>query len=272
MKKSWKLISDNLESGFTNMAKDEILLTKIFAEDGIPIFRIYGWDKPTLSLGRFQNIDDALFLDKCKIDNIPIVRRITGGAVILHLPEEITYSLVCSDTDIDKNFSVKETYRAICRFLLNFYTKLGFTPKFAVEDEGISEKLGIRTPLCFAGKEEYDITINSKKIGGNAQKRLKHTIFQHGSIPIKFVCDNVNKYVKNIPADMQFKFTSLDDLGVMKKRDELVNILKDSFLESINCIFTEYKFTDSDNEFMSSIRKKKYESDKWSFRGENVEY
>ncbi|HNZ26904.1 MAG TPA: lipoate--protein ligase family protein [Spirochaetota bacterium] len=272
MKRSWKLIIDNPRNGFKNMATDETLLTKIFAEDGTPIFRIYRWDKPTISLGRFQNPEDALFLDRCKMDNIPIVRRITGGAVILHLPEEITYSLVCSDADIDKNLSVKETYRAICRFLLNFYTKLGFQPKYAVENSDLGESLGLRTSLCFAGKEEYDITINGKKIGGNAQKRLKHTIFQHGSIPIKFDCDIIKNYVKNIPDDIKLKSTSLRELGVTKSIDELTSILKDSFLETINCSFREYVMSDSDKDFMNSVRKKKYESDIWSFRGENVEY
>lgn len=272
MKKSWKLITDKPQNGFTNMAIDETLLTKIFAEDGTPIFRIYGWDKPTISLGRFQNPDGALFLDRCKMDDIPIVRRITGGAVILHLPEEITYSLVCSDSDIDKNFSVKETYRAICGFIINFYTKLGFQPKYAAEDFAISEKLGLRTSLCFAGKEEYDITINSKKIGGNAQKRLKHTIFQHGSIPINFDSDIVKKYVKNIPDDIKLKSTSLNELGVTKNIDELANILTKSFSESLQSSFSEYIITDSDGDFIKNIQKKKYENDKWNFRGENVEY
>jgi len=272
MKKSWKIITDKPQSGFTNMAIDETLLTKVFAEDRTPIFRIYSWDKPTISLGRFQNPEEALFLDRCKMDNIPIVRRITGGAVILHLPEEITYSLVCSDSDIDKNLSVKETYRAICGFIMNFYTKLGFAPKYAVENAAITERLGLRTSLCFAGKEEYDITINRKKIGGNAQKRLKHTIFQHGSIPIKFDCDIVKKYVKNIPDDIKLKSTSLNELGVTKNFDELTNILMESFSESISCSFKEYTINDSDRDFINNIQKKKYESDKWNFRGENVEY
>jgi lipoate-protein ligase A len=46
------------------------------------------------------------------------------------------------------------------------------------------ERLGQKTAFCFAGKEEYDLLIKGRKMGGNAQRRFKDVIFQHGSIPI----------------------------------------------------------------------------------------
>lgn len=50
-----------------------------------------------------------------------------------------------------------------------------------------------KSPFCQVGFEAYDIIVNGRKIGGNAQKRAKNVIFQHGSIPIKSI-KNDEKY------------------------------------------------------------------------------
>jgi lipoate-protein ligase A len=113
------------------------------------------------------------------------VRRITGGGAIYH-SEELTYSLVCSVDQVKASGSVLHSFKVICAFLLSLYKSLGLEADFAIEskpDYFNNKKILGSAPFCFAAKEKYDILIGNKKIGGNAQKRSKGIIFQHGSIP-----------------------------------------------------------------------------------------
>jgi lipoate-protein ligase A len=179
----WRLIETGPLSGAENMAVDEALLNSFLPESSSPILRLYSWNPPALSLGRFQKAAEVLDMERCCADNISILRRITGGGVIYHA-DELTYSIICSPEQIPPASSVKDTFRVLTRFLLEFYTRLGLKVAYASESVEPGVILGARTPFCFAGRESFDIKVNGRKIGGNAQRRLKGLIFQHGSIPV----------------------------------------------------------------------------------------
>lgn len=67
------------------------------------------------------------------------------------------------------------------------------------------------------GFEAYDIIINGQKIGGNAQKRSKNVIFQHGSIPLK-----------TIKKDEKYG-ASLEDFNINLDFDLAIDALKEAF-------------------------------------------
>ena len=230
----WNYIDSPANSGQFNMDFDKQMLDDYVSCKIGPTFRVYQWDSPTISLGRFQQAEQTLFLDNCESDGVRFVQRMTGGGAIYHSPNEITYSLVCHDSQIGEGLAVKQTYKVLCGFIIEFYKRLGLEAHFAVDiiDKNV-EALGVKSMLCFAAKEEYDIVINGYKIGGNAQKRVKHIIFQHGSIPIKFDGLPLKKYIKDVPDDIDNRATSLFSLGVLKNEKELRQILFESFKETI---------------------------------------
>ena len=93
-----RLLFDTPAEGAWNMAVDETL-GEIAAESGIATLRFYGWSRPTLSLGYFQNYDERLSHSASM--NCAIVRRASGGGAILH-DRELTYSLAlpCAERTI----------------------------------------------------------------------------------------------------------------------------------------------------------------------------
>ncbi len=91
-----------------------------------------------------------------------------------------------------------------------------------------AEHLGERTAFCFAGKETFDILIDGKKIGGNAQRRLKNVIFQHGSIPIINRSQFGLQYMKDRSPEYADNNVSLFDCGVTAD----ITTLKRLFLEA----------------------------------------
>lgn len=159
------------------MALDEALAESVRA-GGLPFLRFYTWAPSTLSLGRFQNQETGL---SSEARALPRVRRSTGGGAIWH-DNELTYSLGCTQDDVGCT-GVKASFEKLCGFLLDTWNGLGWDARFA-KDARQTSSLGNFTPACFAGQEEYDILVGGKKLGGNAQRRDKGSIFQHGSVPV----------------------------------------------------------------------------------------
>jgi lipoate-protein ligase A len=130
MAKAWRLILDDKLDGPYNMAADETLLCA-YEVTRIPLIRIYGWQRAYISLGYNQKPEQVL-REGCFI---PFVRRLTGGAAILH-DHEITYSLCCSRQDLSLPEGVKDSYRVLCSFLIEFYRRLGLSARFARDGAG----------------------------------------------------------------------------------------------------------------------------------------
>src|SRR5579862_8679410 len=74
----WRFSHDGMLDGMTNMVKDTELLTG--AEAGAAGCRVYGWDGPWVSLGRFQSPKRDLLSP----ENTHWVTRPTGGKAVLH--------------------------------------------------------------------------------------------------------------------------------------------------------------------------------------------
>lgn len=227
---TWRLIDTGPLSGQENMAIDEALLACFKPGFSRPMLRLYGWEPAAFSCGRFQKEEEIIDMQRCRADHIQVVKRITGGGVIYHA-RELTYSLVCPAEAIPDSRSVKEAFFHLTSFLLDFYRSLGLSPLYASEHFRDGRPLGERTPLCFAGTESCDILIRGKKIGGNAQRRLKETIFQHGSIPLEQMPEQGGTYLLEKRADLAEKTTSLGDEGVRLSRHELAPLLARAFAE-----------------------------------------
>lgn len=239
---TWRLIDTGPLPGPENMAIDEALLECFDPQQSLPLLRLYGWVPPAFSFGRFQKPEEILDLDRCKSAGIPAVRRITGGGVIYHA-EELTYSLVCPASAIPDSRSVKAAFFHLTSFLLTFYRNLGLAPVYAAESRIHGIRLGERTPLCFAGMESCDILIDNRKIGGNAQRRLKEVIFQHGSIPLRQMSAEGGGYLRDSSCNIVEKTTSLADCGVNEGKIKLSGILADSFAGTFKVDFRETSLT-----------------------------
>ena len=269
--KTWRFIDTGECNGHYNMAVDEALM-QVYSESEkpTPVLRFYGWALPTLSLGRFQKASEVLKLDHCKNDNQTFVRRMTGGGCIYHT-DEITYSLVCTDQDLETK-SVKESYHKLCAFLIMTYRKLGLKANYALdhvmsfnpEEKG---KLGEKTAFCFAGKELYDIVIDGKKLGGNAQRRKQNLIMQHGSIPLGLHFETSNKYLTEPVIGLDHKIGSLRTLGVKQNIDEIKKIMAFSFAKNLNIEFISDSFTEKEKERINFLLTHKYQTDLWNLDG-----
>lgn len=227
----WRFIDSGPLPGPENMAIDEALLDCFAERPSLPALRLYGWEPPAFSCGRFQEPAELLDLERCRGDGIAVVRRITGGGLLLH-GNELTYALVCPVDFLPTDVGVKAAFFRLTTFLLDFYRHLGLAAVHAVDHYGSSRRLGQRTPLCGAGIESCDILLAGRKIGGNAQRRLKNAIFQHGSIPLGRAPVAEERYLRTPATQEDCDTTVLAEHGITADRTTLATLLATTFRET----------------------------------------
>lgn len=167
----WRLLVDPAGDGATNMAVDHALLDRA-ARSGEAVFRIYGWARPTLSLGMHEKarLDPAAAAAR----GIDVVRRPTGGRALLH-HREVTYSVTAPAHDS----SLRASYAAINAILLDALRRLGVP---AIEAERRGRPLAPDGAACFAEPNVGELVVDDRKLVGSAQRRDEHAFLQHGSI------------------------------------------------------------------------------------------
>ncbi len=223
-------------SAASNMALDEKIF-KRYLEDGVGVLRLYRWQKSSFTYGFSQIPESQIDLGACAADGMGVAKRITGGGIIFH-DDEITYSFVGSKADLGEAQGVFVEYRNICGFLMRFYESLGLVPVFALETVGFKDRCAPHE-LCSASYEKYDIMIGGRKIGGNAQKRNRQAIFQHGSIPCRINWNFMRKYIKFLPEDLAAHVTALaQELKVVPEKDILEQKLIDAFARTFKVNFS----------------------------------
>ena len=226
----WRYIENRSGSAAWNMAVDEALL-RSYKEDDRPILRLYQWEEPALSLGRFSDPEKTLNRERIQTNNISCTRRITGGGILVH-GGDISYSLIVPRTFFG-NRSIKEGYRYLCSFLICFYRHLGLDASFAC-DQQFTEK---HSKVCLAGTEAYDIMIDGRKIGGNAQRHTRQTILQHGTIPLTLAREYFEAlFLENSGLT---EAATLEDLGIDMSyhafTESLEEAFKDTFGPTLYC-------------------------------------
>src|SRR5262245_42289205 len=180
---SWKLIIDGALDGARNMAIDASLLDEVESADSPKtIVRFYGWSTPTISLGRNQQVEKAVDVEYCRAKGIDIVHRPTGGRAVLH-DDELTYAVVSNDTDRFGD-TIYGNYKRVSEALCLAYNRLGVPAVLAPETRKLSPMTNDSDPPCFLSPSRYEWMFEGRKIAGSAQRRLRKSFLQHGSMPI----------------------------------------------------------------------------------------
>lgn len=173
----WRLLSVPAKAGAENMARDMALLGRA-RETGETVFSVYGWSRPTLSLGRNQRAAGCFDLNRLGALGIDVVRRPTGGRSLLHY-REVTYSVT---GPVESGDTLSEAYQRVNRILLEGLTLLGVDASVA-EPGGRAER---PTDMpCFATPSQGELIHGGRKLVGSAQWREEGAFLQHGSILIE---------------------------------------------------------------------------------------
>lgn len=187
---------EGLFDGITNMRRDADLLAQ--AESGVTVWRVYGWDGPWVSLGRFQKADTALKPDA----PVQWVERPTGGRGVLH-GHDVTLGLafplavLCPQ---DEWRSIRAVYRATIAPIVEALRLCGAD---AALGEALDRSPDLKSPDCFALISANDVVdlANGEKICGCALRLTETAVLAQCSIPAaEPLVDPANVYVGAAPA------------------------------------------------------------------------
>ena len=257
---SWRFMDTGIRSAQWNMAVDEALLNG-FKEGDLPILRLYGWEN-ALSVGKFSNIRKSVDSKKLEDQKLPLVRRLSGGGVLVH-GGDLSYTLILPRDSL-KDKGVKESYRHLCGFLIRLYEKLGHNARFAYDGQHGES----RSDICLAGNEAYDVIIEGKKMGGNAQRYTRHVVFQHGSIPMR-LDESLFKPLFLGESGLEGA-ASLERLGTPMSYGPLSTLVKEAFYETFGVELIVKPLHSSEEERARDLLANKYTQERWNFHAKHI--
>jgi len=159
------------------MRIDAALLADSEALGGSPLLRLYGWDRPSVTIGYTQR-EDAV-PDRGKR---ALAKRPTGGGVVFH-DNDLTYTVVVPAGHWIEGLDRVESYRAIHKALVRALAGFGVECLLTGEPSGRVDRATMR---CFATPTRYDVLSadSGLKVAGAAQRRTKNGILHQGSVAL----------------------------------------------------------------------------------------
>jgi lipoate-protein ligase A len=246
--KKWRFIDFGLVDIRDMMAMDEAILK---ADEGNTFF--FWTPEKSIILGFFQKAEVELNLPECK--DYTITRRISGGGIAFsdERRRQINYGVVGTiDNDLFP-LDVTESYKQICGVLIDTLIHYGLNAAFR--------------PI-------NDVTVDNKKISGNAQTRREGKLLQNGTLLLDFDIEEMLR-ISNIPkekfmdkkiASIREGLTWLDrELGEQRDMEEVKKVMKKKFEERFNVSLVPGSLRRKEIEITNNLLPKYY-SQEWIYR------
>ena len=174
---------------YFNMAFDEWLLARAEETPGFFAVRLYTWQPGTITFGLNQKRDRAYRAEA--LGNTPVIRRVTGGRAIFHDPSELTYTVALNLSQISVPVlagTLSDTSARIAVALQAFLERTGLHTDYARQSSPENARPDFfHTAPCFASHARYELMAGSRKVVASAQRRLDHSMLQHGSLKLSGV-------------------------------------------------------------------------------------
>jgi lipoate-protein ligase A len=227
---------------YFNLATEEYVL-KNFDEDSFMLWR----NEPSIIVGKHQNTLAEINMDYVKANNIPVVRRLSGGGAVFHDLGNLNFTF----TKKGNNENLID-FRKYTEPIIEVLNKIGIEAKF----EG-----------------RNDLTIDGKKFSGNAEHIWKNRVLHHGTLLFSSEIKDLSQALKVDP----LKFT---DKAVKSVRSRVTNIsehleykmdVMDFYEMIINHIINShpdiklYELSEYDHQQINILVNNKYSSWDWNF-------
>ncbi|TLX77101.1 lipoate--protein ligase [Labilibacter sediminis] len=236
-----RIILSKKNNPFENLATEEYLL-KNFTED---IFFLYINSK-SIVVGKHQNTLSEINHSFISENNIPVIRRLSGGGTVFHDLGNINFCFITSGAKGE---------------LVNF--KKYTSPM-------VSFLNAIDVAAHFGGRN--DILIDGCKISGNASHVFKSRVMHHGTLLFNSELSSLTNALKNDP-------TKFKDKAVKSVRSKVTNIhshLKtpltiNEFIEKLyeyihanyNC--KKYILSENDYDQINKLVEDKFKTWEWNY-------
>lgn len=148
-----------------NVALDEALLESAEAGDQTDeTLRLWQPDSPVVVIGRSSKIREEVNLEFCSENRIPVFRRSSGGASIVTAPGCLMYAVLLSYQKRPQLRMLDHAHEFVMRQMQRSLSTIGVETEF---------------------QGTCDLTIDDRKISGNALRCKKQWMVYHGTMICK---------------------------------------------------------------------------------------
>ena len=167
---------------------------------------VYTRDRPTVSLGRFNRVDECIDRKFADENNITVVRRKSGGSAIYSDSGQMVFSVVVPRSEFGSKL---DSYEAVCNCLVRTLAHLSIEAEF---------------------KPRNDVLVNGRKISGCAQYRDRDTLLHHGTLIISLDQRMMDGVLRPIKERKYQGMTSIEDiLGIIPERKRIIEAFAKGF-------------------------------------------
>lgn len=229
-----------------NLAIEEYALKNLDINETYLLFYI---NKPSIIIGKNQNTIEEINTDYVEENGIHVVRRLSGGGAVYHDLGNLNFSFITKDDgDSFHDFA-----------------------KFTEPVTAALKKLGVDAEL--SGRN--DITVDGRKISGNAQFSTRGRMFSHGTLMF-------DSEVEHVVKSLNVKTEKIKSKGIKSIRSRVANISEyldekitmDEFKRLIlRYIFDvedvkdvpQYKLTEEDWKAIHKLSEERYQNWEWNY-------
>jgi lipoate---protein ligase len=158
-----------------DLALDEAFLIEADYGRGMPLLRLWEPGQYAVVMGASRRVTDDIKVDECRADDVPILRRSSGGGTVVVGPGTLCVSVFLPESAAPELRSVDLAQRYVLESIAGAIRRTGL----AVELHG-----------------RADLTLEYRKFAGSAQRRLHHWLMVHCSILFDFDLERIERYLR----------------------------------------------------------------------------
>jgi lipoate---protein ligase len=178
---------------FFNLAADEYLLKNSREE-----YLILGINSPSVIIGKHQTPHRETNTRYITRNNIPVIRRISGGGTVFHDHGNLNFSFILNSTS-GKQVDFRKYTEPVLKFLAT---------------EGVEAK--------FEGKN--DLKVNGLKISGNAEHVWRNRVLHHGTLLFDSHLDILKKSLREDNSCYFSRAVASNPSPVINLKDCLISV------------------------------------------------
>ena len=164
-----KLLDLTLPTPAENLACDEALLDWCEAGGGDEVLRFWESHEPFVVVGYANKVASEVNVAACEAGEIPILRRCSGGGTVVQGPGCLNYALILRITEDGPTRNIS----AANQFIM-------------ARNRAAIQSAVSHLPSAVQVSGHTDLSIDGRKVSGNAQRRRRTFLLFHGTFLLRF--------------------------------------------------------------------------------------
>jgi len=253
--REWRLFRNLTRSVSTaeGLAVDDTLPQSVARHGSPPILHLYTF-VPSVIVGKYQDIEAALRIDRCRARGIEFNRRSTGGGTVIMGPEIVALGLGINVDYPGLKKGVGGVFESLSRVLIRALNHVGLTAHF---------------------QPKNDLEVRGRKIAGlSAASEADTCLLFHTSLLVDFdiplMTDIMNTPVikledKGYNCFSQRMTTVRNELGRSLSVAEMIDAIRKAFEEEFRITFREDSPDAWEQDTIQRFIDERYTQDEWIF-------